>query len=310
MKIFLAGATGVIGRSLAPMLVRSGHTVVGLTRRPDSAETLRAIGVEPAIGDALDRDGLARLVAAARPDAMIHELTDIPRALNVRRYAAEFAGNDRIRSEGTDNLVRAALAAGAKRIVAQSIAFAYAPEAATAIRTEDDPLYDDAPEPFRRSVAALRTLERLVTATPGIDGIVLRYGIFYGPGTGYARDGQWAEEVRRRRFPIAGRGQAVASFIHVDDAAAATVAALERGRPGIYNIVDDEPATQSEWLMHFARSLGAPPPRRMPAVLVRLLAGPVAALLATRTVGASNAKAKRELGWSPRHPSWRQGLGQ
>jgi nucleoside-diphosphate-sugar epimerase len=217
------------------------------------------------------------------------------------------AGNDRIRTEGTRNLVAAAVSAGARRMVAQSIAFAY-PPTGEGLKTEDDPLYDDAAWPFSRSVRALHDLEDAVTRTPGIEGVVLRYGFFYGPGSGYSPEGHIAHEVKRRRFPIVGRGTGVFSYIHVDDAAAATVAAVERGQPGIYNVVDDDPATLREWLPVYAEELGAKKPRRVPKLVARLVAGSYATYLATELRGASNARAKTELDWEPRYASWRQGF--
>jgi nucleoside-diphosphate-sugar epimerase len=246
-------------------------------------------------------------VTAARPEVVVHELTDIPPAFDPRKMEEEMAGNDRIRAEGTRNLVAAAVAAGARRIVAQSIAFAYEPTG-EGLKVEDDPLFDDAPWPWLRSVKALEELEDAVTGTPGIEGVVLRYGFFYGPDSAYASDGYLAREVRRRRFPIVGRGTGVFSYIHVDDAAAATVAAIARGRPGIYNVVDDEPAPLREWLPVYAEALGAKRPWRVPKFIARLVAGYYATYLATELRGASNERAKSELGWQPRHKSWRQGF--
>ncbi len=237
----------------------------------------------------------------------MHELTDLPPALDPRKMEEQAAGNDRIRTEGTRNLVAAARAAGARRVVAQSIAFAYAPTG-DAPKTEDEPLWDDAPWPWSRSIRALHDLEDAVTRTDGIEGLVLRYGFFYGPGSTYAGDGHLAREVRRRRLPVVGGGTGVFSFIHVDDAAAATVAAIARGAPGVYNVVDDEPAAMREWVPAYAEALGAKPPRRVPAWLARLLAGRYTASMGTQLRGSSNEKAKQALGWQPRHPSWRQGF--
>ena len=307
MRVFLAGATGVIGRRLLPLLVDAGHEVTAMTRREERAAGLREMGATPVFADVFDAQGLRAAVDAARPEVVLHELTDLPAALNPRKMDEQTAGNDRIRVEGTRNLVAAALAAGARRLVAQSVAFAY-PPAGAGLKTEADPLWDDAPPPWSRSVRALRELERTVTQTEGIEGVALRYGFFYGPGSAYARDGFQAREVGRRRFPIVGKGTGVFSFIHVDDAAAATVAAMERGAPGIYNVVDDEPAAVREWLPVYADALGARPPRRVPAWLARLVAGAQAAGMATQLRGASNAKAKAELGWQPGYASWRQGF--
>jgi nucleoside-diphosphate-sugar epimerase len=307
VKVFLAGATGVLGRRLIPKLRHGGHTVVGMTRSAARADALRAAGAEPVVCDVFDADALRDSVAAAAPEVVIHELTDLPPNLDPRKMEEQAAGNDRIRAEGTRNLVAASVAAGARRIVAQSIAFAYAPTGGP-VKAEDDPLFDDAPWPWSRSVEALHELERAVTATEGIEGLALRYGFFYGPGSGYASDGYYAREVHRRRFPIIGSGAGVFSFIHVDDAADATVAALERGRPGIYNVVDDDPAPAREWLPTYAEALGAKKPFRLPKLIARIVAGAYTTQMATELRGASNEKAKRELGWQPRYSSWRQGF--
>jgi nucleoside-diphosphate-sugar epimerase len=307
VKVFVAGASGVIGRRLVPMLVGRGHEVTAMTRSPEKAAQLRAAGASPAIRDVFDVDGLRAEVSAAAPEVLVHELTDLPADVDPRRAAKQLEGNDRIREEGTRNLVDAALAAGARRIVAQSIAFVYE-MGGEGLKTEDDPLFEDAPFPWSRSVRAVRTLENLVTGTDGLEGIVLRYGFFYGPGSSYAPGGYYAREVLRRRFPIVGRGSGVFSFIHVDDAAAATVAATEHGKPGIYNVVDDEPAPLRDWLPVYAEALGAKKPLRVPRFIARLVAGAYTTGLATELRGASNQRAKAELGWQPRYPSWRQGF--
>ena len=307
MRVFVAGASGVIGRRLVPMLLERDHHVTGMTRSAEHAERLRESGAEPAVCDVFDADDLRAKVGAASPEVVVHELTDLPAALDPRKMAEQLEGNDRLRDAGTRNLVRAALAAGARRIVAQSIAFAYG-HTGEGLKTEEDLLFDDAPFPWARSVKALHALEDAVTKTEGIEGVALRYGFFYGPGSAYAPDGHWAREVGRRRFPIVGRGSGVFSFIHVDDAAAATVAAVERGSPGIYNVVDDEPAPLREWLPAYAEALGAKKPRRVPKWIARIAAGAYATQLATELRGASNARAKAELGWEPRHPTWRQGF--
>ena len=217
MRVFVAGATGVIGRVLVPMLREAGHDVVGMTRSEERAADLREQGVEAAVCDAFDADGVARAVAAARPEVVVNQLTDIPKVIEPRKMGDQFEMNDRLRTEGTRNLMRAAEAAGARRLVSQSIAFAYAP--AGTLRAEDDPLFDDAPPPWGRSVAAVRALERETLGSASVEGVVLRYGYFYGPGTVYAGDGSTAAMVRKRGFPVVGRGTAVYSFIHIDDAA-------------------------------------------------------------------------------------------
>jgi nucleoside-diphosphate-sugar epimerase len=308
MRIFVAGGTGVIGRRLVPMLVAHGHTVTAMTRSADNAPAIEAMGAEPAVSDVFDAERLAEAVGAARPEAIIHELTDLPKAMNPRKAETELAGNDRIRIEGTHNLVAAARAAGASGFVAQSIAFAYRNDG-EGLKTEDDPLDLGAAWPWRRSVEALRDLEMATTGTPGLRGVALRYGFFYGPGTSFdPNDGSTAEMVRKRRYPIVGSGGGVFSFVHIDDAARATVLAVEGGASGVFNVVDDEPAPLRDVLPVYAETIGAKPPRRVPAFIARLLAGKQAVALATELRGVSNAKAKRELGWEPRYPTWRTGF--
>jgi nucleoside-diphosphate-sugar epimerase len=307
VKIFFAGATGALGRRLLPMLIGAGHEVTAMTRSDSKIDSLRSAGAAPVVCDVFDAAALRDAVMAASPEVLVHELTDLPQNIDPRKAEEQTKGNDRIRTEGTKNLVDAALAAGTKRMVAQSISFAYAPVGGP-IKTEDDPLFDDSPWPFSRSVQALHDLEDAVTKTPGIGGLVLRYGFFYGPGTGYAANAYWADQVRKRRFPIVGSGAGIFSYIHVDDAATATVAAVERGQPGIYNIVDDDPAPVSEWLPVYAEAVNAKKPRRVPAFIARFVAGKYAVSLATELRGASNEKAKRELGWTPRYASWREGF--
>ncbi|MHB8241342.1 MAG: NAD-dependent epimerase/dehydratase family protein [Solirubrobacteraceae bacterium] len=305
MRVFLAGATGVIGRRLIPKLIAAGHEVTGMTRSPEKVETLRAAGAEPVVADAFDSTAVRAAVATARPDAVIHQLTCLPRRINPRTIARDFVTNDRLRSEGTRTLVEAAQAAGATRILAQSIAFAYAPGPAGRLHEEGDPLYVDAPVAFRRSARALAELERAVAQA---EGITLRYGNFYGPGSSIARDGAMGEDIARRRLPVVSDGAGVWSFIHVDDAADATVAALTKGSAGAYNIVDDDPAPVARWLPALADALGAPKPHRVPAWLARPVAGSYGVAVMTGAQGASNALAKRELGWQPAHPSWREGF--
>ena len=306
MRVFLAGGTGVIGRALLPQLRDAGHDVVAMTRFEERAATLREQGVEAVVCDAFEADRVADAVAAARPEVVVNQLTDIPKAINPRKMAEQFETNDRLRTEGTRNLMSAAEAVGARRLISQSIAFAYAPGAE--LRSEGDPLFEDAPGSWGRSVAAVRALEEGTLGSESVEGVVLRYGYFYGPGSSYAGDGSTAAMVRKRAFPVVGGGTAVYSFIHIDDAAAATVAALDRGTPGIYNIVDEDPAPVSEWLPEYASALEARPPRRVPRLAARIAAGRLAVYMMTGLQGATNAKAKRELGWQPQWPSWRQGF--
>lgn len=307
MRIFVAGATGVIGRPLVHRLIEKGHAVTAMTRDRGRAGGLAALGAEPALCDVYDADGVAEVARKAAPDVVVHQLTSLPHAIHPRRLEEQLAANDRIRVEGTGNLVRAAVQAGARRLVAQSIAFAYAPQGGS-VKGEDAPLWLDAPWPWRRTVDAVDQLERQVTSAEGVEGVVLRYGYFYGPGTAYASDGSMATLVRQRQFPIAGRGSGVSSFIHIDDAVEATVAAIEGRSWGIYNIVDDAPSPLRDWLPVYAEALGAPPPRRVFPFLVRLAAGKYGLYSITEQRGAANAKAKAELGWSPSFGSWRTGF--
>ena len=305
MRVFVAGATGVIGRRLVPLLIAEGHQVIGMTRARERGAALEAMGAEVTVADALDAGAVRAAVVGTRPQAVIHQLTSLPRRIDPRKIERDFALNDRLRSEGTRHLVAAAQAAGAEHIVAQSIAFAYAPGPPGTVHSEQDALFVDAPEPFRRSARAVAELEQTVL---GAGGHVLRYGYFYGPGSSIARDGSLGESIARRRLPIVGRGTGVWSLIHIDDAAGATLAALTRGPPGAYNVVDDDPAPVREWLPVLAESLGAKPPRRLPTWLARRVAGEAVVLWSTEQRGASNAKAKRELAWRLRYPSGREGF--
>ena len=308
MRVFVAGATGAIGRSLVPALVRAGHSVTGMTRTPNKAAMLRAVGATPVVADALDRDAVMGAVRDARPEVVVHELTSIPARLNIRKFDREFALTNRLRSEGTDNLLAAARAAGVRRIVAQShAAWPYARQGGP-VKTEQDQLDPDPPAALREVLEAIRHVESAVLGASPMEGIVLRYGAFYGPGTSIGFGGSVLDDVRRRHFPIVGNGKGVWSFIHNDDAAPATLAAVERGSPGIYNIVDDEPAPESEWLPAFAAALGAPAPRHVPAFVGRLAVGELEVIMMTEIRGASNAKAKGQLGWKPIWPTWREGF--
>jgi len=306
MRVFVAGATGVIGRGLVDLLVADGHEVTGMTRSADRAELLRTRGVQAVLCDAFDADALREAVVAAAPEAVIHQLTDIPQRLDPRKYAKQLAATSRLRDEGTRNLIAAAKAAGADRILAQSIAFAYAPTGDW-VKDEEAPLALAAPAPMSSVFRAVSELERQVRDAGGT---VLRYGFFYGPGTQFARDGFYAELVRKRRFPVIGSGEGRWSFIHVRDAAAGTVAALERGAAGAYNIVDDDPAPAREWIPAFAAALGARAPLRLPVWLGRALGGRASVAGMTTQRGASNMKARSALAWSPQYASWREGFAQ
>jgi nucleoside-diphosphate-sugar epimerase len=303
VRVFVAGATGVMGRALLPQLAEAGHEPIAMTRSAAKADALRERGIEACVCDAYDAERLARTVAEARADRIVHLLTDLPEEINMRRFEQETASTGRLRREGTRNLVAAARAAGVQRIVGESIAFAYAPEGGR-VKDEDAPL---AATTLPSVVEPLAELERELLDAGGI---VLRYGQLYGPGSSFTRDGSWARNLRRRRLPIVGAGAGVFSFVHVDDAASATVAALAHSGPAIYNVVDDEPAAISEWLPVYTRAVGAPAPWRVPAWVGRLAAGPVAVEMMNELRGASNARIKRELGWQPKHSSWRQGFEQ
>jgi 2-alkyl-3-oxoalkanoate reductase len=300
MKVFLAGATGAVGRRLVPQLVEEGHEVLGTSRSQEKAAELRALGAEPVTLDLRDRAAVREAVVAARPDAIVHQATALAGVTDVRHFDRSFAATNRLRSEGTDALLAAAKEAGVRRFVAQSYTGWPNARDGGPVKTEEDPL-DPTPVPaMSETLAAIRHLERAVVDAGGI---ALRYGSLYG-----SSDDPQVEVVRKRRFPIVGDGGGIWSFVHVDDAAAATVLALQRGAPGIYNIVDDEPAPVREWLPVLAKAVGAKPPRRVPRWLGRLAAGEPGVVLMTEIRGASNAKAKRELGWEPRHASWRQGF--
>lgn len=306
MRVFVAGASGAIGRPLVRQLVAAGHAVTGMTRRQQRATEIRADGAEAVVCDAFDADRLGAAVAAAAPEVVVHALTALPPKFNPRRDY--LAPTNRIRVEGTRNLVAAARAAGARRIIAESVAFFYAPQGSW-IKDEETPMFYAAPGNFGAALAAINDLEGQVIGAEGIEGVVLRFGWLYGPGTYYGRGGSQAEDTLKRRSPVVGAGTGTFSFVHVDDAAAAIVAALERGAAGAYNVVDDEPAPLREWLPVYAEALGAKPPRRVPVWLARLVAGKPMANAALQMRGADNAKAKRELGWAPAHPSWREGFG-
>ncbi len=308
MRIFVAGATGAVGRRLVPLLIGKGHSVVGLTRTPAKTGLLRDFGAEPVVADALDQKAVHAAVIAARPDVIVHQLTDLKGASDLRHFDRAFAGSNRLRTTGTDYLLAAAHDCGVKRIVAQSFCgWPYA-RVGGYVKTEYDPLDDNPPQEHRGTLDAIRYLEHAVTNTPGITGIALRYGGFYGPDTGVF-DPPMIEQIRKRRMPLIGGGTAWWSFLHIDDAAEATALAVGRGE-GIYNIVDDNPAPVHDWLPALAAMLGAKQPFRVPAWIGRLAAGKHIVVMMTQSRAGSNARAKQELGWSPRYPSWRQGFAE
>jgi nucleoside-diphosphate-sugar epimerase len=308
MRVFVAGATGVIGRQLVPRLVAAGHEVHGMTRYESKRAMLEELGAVPVVADALDPVQVAEAVGRARPEVIVHQLTAIG-GVDLRHLDRDFAPTNRLRTEGTDHLLSAGQAVGVRRFVAQGIAgYGVYVRTGGPVKSEEDPLDPTPAREMRETVAAVRHLEEAVLGARWTEGIVLRYGTFYGPGTGIAPGGEQFELVRRRRFPVVGDGGAVWSFIHIADAAEATVAAIEHGRRGVYNVVDDDPAPVAEWLPALAQTLGARKPMRVPRLVGRLFAGEVGVVMLTEQRGASNAKAKRELGWRPAHPSWRQGF--
>jgi nucleoside-diphosphate-sugar epimerase len=311
MKILVAGATGAMGKQLVPRLAAEGHDVTGITRSEGKLDAIRSLGARGVVADVLDPDDVARVVAGAEPDVIIHELTALNRRFDVRHFDRTFEETNRLRTEATDHLLAAGRAAGVKRFIAQS--FAGWPFARTGgpVKSEDDPLDPSIPDGMRQSFDAIRHLERAVTGAHWTEGIVLRYGGFYGPGTSLsAEGGEQVKQIRERKFPVVGDGGGIWSFVHIEDAAEATVAAVTRGRPGIYNIVDDDPAPVAEWLPAAAHAMGAKRPRHVPRWLGRLVAGEVGVVMMTDVRGASNKKAKQELGWAPRHPSWREGFAE
>jgi nucleoside-diphosphate-sugar epimerase len=302
MKIFIAGGSGAIGRSLVPMLVEAGHRVVAMTRSPDRAASLAASGAIPVIGDVYDVARLGELVASAEPEIVIHQLTAFGAT-----DADPLQETLRVRTEGTRNLVAAARAAGVERMLTQSISFICSPSE-PGLTNEETPLYLEASDAIRPLAEAVAELERQTLHTQGLSGVVLRYGWFYGPGTNYDPAGSIPRAIRKGRSPIVGEGAGTYSFIHVDDAARATLKALTRARPGIYNIVDDEPARLAEWLPFVAKLLGAPPPGRLDEDAARRSLGDMLVYILNEQRGASNAKAKRELAWEPQLRSWREGF--
>jgi nucleoside-diphosphate-sugar epimerase len=308
MRVFVAGASGAIGVQLVPRLVGAGHEVYGMTRTAAKQRMLQQLGAVPVVADALDPDQVAEAVARAKPDVIVHELTAIG-ALDTRHFDRDFAATNRLRRVGTDHLLSAAHAMGVGRFVAQSIAAfgAYA-RVGGSVKSEDDPLETAPAREMHETLAAIQHLEDAVLGADWTEGIVLRYGAFYGPGTSLAPGKVQFELVRKRRLPLVGDGAGVWSFIHIADAAAATAAAVERGTRGAYNIVDDDPAPVAAWLPSLADELGAKRPMRVPRFVGRIFAGEAGARMMTEVRGASNAKAKRELAWSPAHPSWRHGF--
>jgi nucleoside-diphosphate-sugar epimerase len=304
MRIFVAGASGVIGRALLPSLLAAGHQTVGMTRSPEKAQRIASVGAQPVVCDVYDRTKLCDVVREARSEVVVHLLTDLPTKFSPR---AGTEPTNRIRREGTRNLLEAARAAGARRVIAESVAFLYDP-AGDRLKREQDAPWSDAPGAFAETVRALVDLETQVLEAPALEGIVLRFGWLYGPGTWYDPAGAIGKAVRRRMYPIVGTGAGRWSFVHVADAATAVISALGDGEAGVYNVVDDEPAPMHAWVPAFAEAIGAPRPLRFPRWLARGLGGTGAVNMAERLAGADNAKAKKALSWAPSHASWRDGF--
>jgi len=305
VRIFLAGGSGVIGRPLIRQLKQAGHEVVATTRTPKKAEQLSLLGATPVVLDALDGDAVETAVREAAPEAIIHQLTALPQTYQPTKPAF-YETTNRLRTETTHHLLAAGRQVGARRFVFQSICFLYKLRGPTVL-DETAPVSDDAPEPFGGAVRHALEGERLAQATPDVEGVVLRYGQLYGPGTYYSHDGDFGRRARRRMLPIVGAGTGVSSFLHVEDAASAAVAALTRGS-GVYNVADDEPAAASDWIPVFCDSVGAPSPWHAPTFLAKLVAGSMVVANLVHGRGASSAKAKAELGWSPAKPTWRTGF--
>ncbi|HEX5925852.1 MAG TPA: NAD(P)-dependent oxidoreductase [Baekduia sp.] len=309
MRIFLAGATGAVGQRLVPMLLQDGHEVVAMTRTAAKADGLRAAGALPVVADALDRDAVMGAVIGAEPEVIVHQMTALTGATDLKHFDRVFATTNRLRTEGTRHLLDAARAAGTRRLIAQSFTgWPFAREGGP-VKAEDAPLDPQPPRAQSESLAAIREREALVGGADSVEGVVLRYGGFYGPGTSLSTDGELTEMVRRRRMPVIGSGDGRWSFTHIDDAAGGVLATLAPDSPaGTYAIVDDEPARTADWLPALASAIGAPAPRHVPAWLGRIAAGEAAVTMMTASRGASNERAGDVLGWTPRWPSWREGF--
>jgi nucleoside-diphosphate-sugar epimerase len=308
MRVLLAGATGALGRRLLPKLIDAGHEVVGTTSSPEKLAALAAAGADGIVMDGLDRASVGDAVAGAEPEVVIHQLTALAKMGNLKKFDEEFAETNRLRTTGTDHLLAASRAAGVKRFIAQS--YTGWPNERTGGRVKDEtsPLDPTPTAVSARTLDAIRYVEGAVTSATDLEGLALRYGSFYGPGTGLAKGGDLLKMVAKRRLPVVAGGAGVWSFCHIDDAASATVAAVIQGAPGVYNIVDDEPSAVAEWLPYLAEAIGAKPPMRLPAWLAKPMIGEHGISLMTQIRGSSNAKAKAELGWSPTYPSWRDGF--
>lgn len=308
MRVFLAGATGAVGKALVPMLTANGHTIIGATRTQAKLSSLRSAGVEPVLADILDRDSIVKAVSSVQPDVIVHQCTSLTNLKDLKHWDDEFEMTNRLRTEGTDNLIAAALTAGTRRLVVQSFTGWPNERVGSRIKTEADALDPDPPKAMSRTLDAIRRMEEAVLRTQSITSVVLRYGSFYGPGTSVDNGGSFVEAIRERKFPLVGSGAGVWSWIHMEDVASATKLAIEGEMTGTYNIVDDEPAEVSIWLPYLAEIVGAKKPLHIPAWIGRLAIGDSGVSMMTQIRGSSNAKAKRVLGWQPRYTSWRQGF--
>jgi 2-alkyl-3-oxoalkanoate reductase len=308
MNIFLAGATGAVGKRLLPRLIKRGHHVIATTRSAEKIAGLRELGADAVVVDALQKDAVLRAVESAKPEVIVHQLTALSQLRGLKHFDEEFAQTNRLRTQGTEYLLDAARTVGARRFIAQSFTGWSNIREGGRIKTEEDPLDPNPPRAMRQTLDAIRHLERVVTDAAAIDGIALRYGYFHGPGTSFAPGGEIFETVRRRQLPIVGAATGVWSFVHMDDVATATTMAIEGVPRGVYNIVDDEPAEVATWLPELARVIGAKPPRRVPVWIARFLIGEAGVAVMTESRGSSNAKAKRTFNWQPAYASWRDGF--
>jgi len=308
MRIFLAGASGAIGRRLVPLLVSAGHVVIGTTRSENKLEQLRQLGAQPVVLDGLNRDAVLHAVAAAHPEVVVHQMTSLATMRSFKRFDADFDLTNRLRTEGTSHLVEAAGAARVRVFIAQSYTGWPNERRGGRTKTENDPLETNPPASMTRSLEAVRGLERMIWHAPGLVGTVLRYANLYGPGTSISTDGEIAVLIREGRFPVVGSGAGIWSFLHVDDAASATKVAIEQHVAGVFNVADDEPAEVATWLPYLAELVGAPPPRHVPAWIARFAIGDAGVSLMTDVRGASNDKVKKTFGWLPRYWSWRLGF--
>jgi len=308
VKIFIAGATGAIGKRLVPLLISEGHRVTGSTRTEGKFDAIRALGAEAVVLDGLDQPAINAAIASFRPDVVVHQMTSLSSLKSLKHFDEDFEQTNRLRTLGTEYLLAAARSVGAKKFIAQSYAGWPNNRTGPRVQTEDAPYETNPPESMRKSLQAIVTLESFVRNASGITAIALRYGSFYGPGTSLGADGDVTNMVRHRKFPVVGTGAGVWSFLHVEDAAQATKLAIDRAPAGIYNIVDDEPAEASQWLPYLADCLDAKPPRHIPVWLAKFAIGEAGVLFMTEMRGASNAKAKREFNWQPAFASWREGF--